>query len=219
MTAAAIRGRRDHAEMKAAESGKKKPRATELDVWPIVVENEIRNTPDNPTAAKQLMAWVKTKGTKEMQEFLFKIRGKLSALIDDIWRWEHVERDVFVAKQSRLDALRSAAVAPCVSQRRWVHHVAESFRLNGIDAVELCQDIYNTCAVGRSEQVPVIVLAGAKGGEGKSFFLKPLNTIFGEDGVFGTPEAGAFPMTSILGKKVAFLDEFGFSEDIVSHAA
>ena len=58
-------------------------------------------------------------------------------------------------------------------------------------AAELCQDIYNACAVGRSEQAPIIVLAGAKGGEGKLFFLKPLNTIFGEDGVFRIPEAGS----------------------------
>ena len=218
MTADAIRARRQYAEMKCAEAGKKQPRVSEMDVWPVVVANKIRNTPDSPHADKQLMAWVKNYGTVEMQQFCFKQRAKLKSLIDDIWMWENVENDVQIALQSRMQVLTAAATSPCVCSGAWAAQVAESFRVNGINASELCGDILTSMKCGRSEQVPVIVLAGARGGEGKSMFLKPMLEIFGHEAVFCKPEKGNFPLVDLPGKKVAFLDEWRFDESIISYA-
>jgi hypothetical protein len=189
-----------------------------MDVWPIVVQNHIKNTPDDMTADQRLAAWVMTRGTVAMQHFVFKHRARLNSLIDDIWVWETMEQDLKVARTSRLEALRAAAAEPCACGGRWAHHVLMSFQLNGIDIAALCHDILVACTSGRSEAVPVIVLAGARGGEGKSLFLKALLTVFGLRHVFVSPEVGNFPMVELPGKNVAFLGEWRFGSDIVSFA-
>eukprot|EP00973_Karenia_brevis_P062238 8657550-Karenia_brevis.AAC.1 len=88
LTASALRARRLQADKKAAEQGISAPRITEMDVWPIVVQQGFENTPDDMTAAKQLQAWAKKHASLPMRDFLFKHRAKLSALINDIWSWE-----------------------------------------------------------------------------------------------------------------------------------
>ena len=123
-----------------------------------------------------------------------------------------------IARRSRIEILMAAAAAPCVCHGAWSAQVAESFRINGIDAAELCRDIFTALKLGRSERVPVIVLAGARGGEGKSLFLKPLLEIYGHDHVFSKPEKGNFPLVDLPGKRVALLDEWRFSERIISTA-
>ena len=218
LTAKAIQARREAKDKNAAEKGKQAPRVNDLDVWHIVVKNKICNTADDMTGAQQLITWAKTRATLQMQQFLFKNRGRLNPLIDDIWMWESVEQDMAVARATRLEALQSAAAAPCVCQGHWTHHVATSFHMNGIDVPMLCRDILEACSVGRSEAVPVIVLAGARGGEGKSLFLKALQSVFGHMHVFNTPEMGSFPMLELPGKKVAFLDEWRFASGVLSYA-
>ena len=59
LTAAAIQGRRHRAEQKAAEAAKSAARPSEMDVWPIVVTNRIRNTADDCTAVDQLIAYAR----------------------------------------------------------------------------------------------------------------------------------------------------------------
>ena len=71
-------------DKKAAESGKLAARITEVDVWPIVVRNNIRNTHDDMNGARTLMAWAVDHASAPMRDFLFKHRSRLSALIDDI---------------------------------------------------------------------------------------------------------------------------------------
>ena len=218
VTAAALQARRLKADRKAAEKGKAAPRITEMDVWPIVVRHGFKNTPDDMTAAQQLQAWAKQSASTPMCEFLFKHRSKLAALIDDIWEWELVEQSLAIARQPRMEALSAAATAPCLCHGLWVTHVMESFRLNGIDVPGLCRNILEALQHGRRESTPVIVLAGARGGEGKSLFLKALFSVYGDCHVFGSPEAGNFPFLNLLGKKLAFLDEWRFNAEIVSYA-
>ena len=68
------------------------------------------------------------------------------------------------------------------------------------------------------EVVPVVALVGARGGEGKSFFLKGLHAVYGDDYVFNTPEAGNFPLMDLPGKQVVFLDEWRFDTRVLSFA-
>jgi hypothetical protein len=216
-TASAIEARRLRTDRKAAEEQKPSARITEIDVWPIVVRNNFRNTPDDMNAHMALMDWAVDYGSTPMRDFLFKHRARLGSLIDDIWKWENVKDDLAVARLRRLDALHKAAGKPCRCQGLWAHHVLESFRLNGIDAAELCGDVLTALVSGRSESLPVIVLAGARGGEGKSMFLKALYGVFGEEHVFITPEAGNFPLVDLPGRKVIFLDEWRFDDTVLSY--
>ena len=219
-TAAAIEARRAKTDRKAAEQGKPATRITEVDVWPIVVRNNIRNTHDDMNGAKALMAWAVEHASIPMRDFLFKHRSRLNALVDDIWKWENVKEDLAVARLSRIQALHAAAQRPCLFQGpcQWTHHVQESFRANDVDAKELCGTILKVLTAGRCESVPVVVLAGARGGEGKSLLLKALFSVYGIEHVFISPEAGSFPLMELPGKKVVFLDEWRFDDEVLSYA-
>lgn len=218
-TAAALEARRLKTDRQAAEKGKPSARISEIDIWPIVVRNNIRNTADDMNAAEALMAWAVDCASKPMVDFLFKHRARLNGLIDDIWKWQNVKEDLGHARLSGLQTLHKAVSKPCVCRGVWAHHVRVSFRLNGINAEELCCDILHSIESGRCESVPVIVLAGARGGEGKSLFLKALYAVFGEENVFSTPEKGNFAMVELPGKKAAFLDEWRFNDKVLSYAA
>ena len=220
-TAAALEARRVKTDKKAAESGKLAARITEVDVWPIVVRNNIRNTHDDMNGARTLMAWAVDHASAPMRDFLFKHRSRLSALIDDIWKWENVKEDLAIARCCRTQALQAAAQRPCMSQGQgpchWTHYVLESFKANAIDIAELCATILNALASGRCESVPVVVLAGSRGGEGKSLFLKALFSVFGYEHIFISPETGAFPLIDLPGKKVVFLDDWRFDDKVLSY--
>eukprot|EP00973_Karenia_brevis_P027781 3828843-Karenia_brevis.AAC.1 len=79
-----------------------------------------------------------------------------------------------------MDAMHEAAKSDCICQGTWLTHVKESFQANAIPVPELCHDILHALREGRNETVPVIVLAGSRGGEGKSLFLKALFAVFGD---------------------------------------
>ena len=89
---------------------------------------------------------------------------------------------------------------------------------NAIDLQELCSDVLRSLLHGRSETTLVLVMAGAKGGEGKSFFLKPLLALFGEDHVFPSPEPGTFPLMDLPGKRVVLLDDWRFDKTVLQYA-
>ena len=123
-TAAAIRARREKTDLKAAEASKPAARITEVDVWPIVVQHNIRNTHDDVNGEEELMAWAVDHASIPMRDFLFKSRGQLNALIDDVWKWENVRPNLVRARRGRIEALRAALAGPCASQAlasgRWL---------------------------------------------------------------------------------------------------
>ena len=79
-----------------------------------------------------------------------------------------MQADLARSRRGRNEALQVAVAGPCICSGGWTRHVKESFHINGIDVAELCADILKAMTEGRSESVPVVVLAGARGGEGKS---------------------------------------------------
>jgi hypothetical protein len=97
--------------------------------------------------------------------------------------------------------------------------VKASFEANSIDVQALCSDILAALQQGRSATTPVIVLAGTRGGEGKSVLLKALLSVFGANHVFLTPDRQNFALLGLPGKKVAFLDEWRFNDAIISFPA
>ena len=220
ITANALRANRLKREHDAAEAGEQEPRVTELDVWALVVRSGVKNTDDNRHAHLELASYAKKHCSVIMCAWLFKNRMKLPNLIDDVWQWERVEELAAVARQTRMEALDSASQSPCVCSGQWPAFVTSSLAQNGINAGELCHDIYASLQHGRSETTPIVVLAGAQGGEGKSVLLKPLLSVFSSpQAVFGTPERGNFPLLDLPFAKVAFLDEYRFDPRIVSYTS
>jgi hypothetical protein len=219
LTAKALAAKRLRVDREAAAEEEEAPCITELDVWPIVVRHNMRNTADDETAHLQLKAWVKQHGTARMQKFLFKIRSRLPALIDDIWEWEQVEQSLPFAQMSRMDALGAASQAGCSCGGQWADIVKKSFDANNINVEALCSDILAALQQGRGATTPVIVLAGVRGGEGKSVLLKALLAVFGVSHVFLTPEQPNFALLGLPGKKVIFLDEWRFNNAIISFQA
>ena len=216
-TGPAVAARRAFADNSAAEQGKKGPKVTEFDMYPIVLKLGIRNTPDYACAHLDLVDHVKKHCSTAMQAWAFKNMGSLKQVIDKIWRFENVEHDIFRAREPRVEAIRRAAKEECVCGGEWLTAVTESFMCNHINVRELCCDIMRSLSTGRHESLPVVVLAGANGGEGKSMFLKGLYAVFGKGAVFNVPERGNFPFVDLeKGPKVIFLDEWRFVNKIVS---
>lgn len=214
LTAAALRKRMEMKYLKAAADGEQE-KITELDVWPIVVENGFRDAPDEHIAHLKLVAHAKQHCSQAMQGFLFKRRHTLPGLIESIWQWEDVDAILADATRSRVDTLRAAASGSCVCAGRWAAAVAQSVIMNSIPLQELCTDMFRALQQGRDETTLVVVLAGASGGEGKSMFLKPLIPLFGSENVFPCPEPGTFPLLDLPGKKVVLLDDWRFNKTVL----
>ena len=217
LTASATRNRRLAMDMSAAESGKAAPKITDLDVYPVVVRQDICNSADYPFAHLELIAYAKKHCSVPMQAYVWKHRARLPGLIDDVWQWENVEDVLKTVKESRYNAVQRAACSPCVCNGDWLTAVVSSFLLNHVDVQALSADVLHAIVHGRSETTPVVVLAGSSGGEGKSLFLKGLFALFGEEMVFQMPEKSNFPLLNLdKGPKVAFLDEWRFVNNSVS---
>jgi hypothetical protein len=219
LTAAATAARRLAQEHKAAEEGQREPRATELDVWPLVVKNGFKNTPNCRNAHLELIEFAKRCCSYATQAFLFKIRSRLPELIDDIWQWETVEETLLLGRRSRVESMRAAWATACVCSGLYGTAVVESLHANSIDVRQVCVDIMASLHLGRCEKVPVLVFAGSRGGEGKSLFLKSLFTVFGYEYVFSKPEVSSFPLLDLPGKSVAFLDDWRFDDSVLSYSS
>ena len=220
VTAKALEAKRRKLVNAACEAGSKDPRATDLDVWALVVRTGIRNTDDDRAAYLRLVAYAKENCDEAMLHYLWKRRNHLPTIIDDIWLWENAADAAASAARTRVQCLRVAVASACVCGGGWTAYVMRSLAMNGVDADELSRDVWSAFNDGRSETTPVIVLAGQSGGEGKSAFLKPLDPLFGGGAsVFNvTKESGNFPLLDLPMAKVAFLDDFRFDKDLVSYA-
>jgi len=218
MTAKAVLARRRYAEDRAAEEGKPEPKVKELDLYGVVVDKGFRNSDDDRTAHKQLIVHAMQKGSAGMRDLLWKQRARLPSIIDDIWAWHDMEVTLVQERMTRIEALKACASGTCVCGGVWLSTVLRGFMLNKIDVKGLCKDVLSLLTAGRSPSSPVLTLAGALGGEGKSIFLKAIINVIGQDQVFGSPVPGNFPMLGLLDSKVCFFDEWRFDQEVVPWA-
>ena len=214
-TAKALGARRLRVEQAASARGKGAPRVREVDVWPVVVASGVRITGSGVHAEHRLIQYAKSHCSDTMVAFLFKNRHRLAAFIRAAWEWEEVDAALATASSSRMQLLQAALAKGCVCGGDWLHHIQVSFRTNGINAAELCHYTLHALERGRHESVKAVVLLGRHGGEGKSMFLRPLDTIFGEEYVQRCPQPGRFPLLGLDEKKIALLDEWHFDTDIL----
>ncbi|CAK9054506.1 SAM domain-containing protein (Fragment) [Durusdinium trenchii] len=215
VTAAALSRRREKKVKDAAATGKPEPRPTEMDLYAVIVKNGFKNTPDDANAAARLIAYLKVHGTPALVSFAFKNRAKLPALIDDVWSWEKVEDYLETHAKCRLDQLYAAASAACQCHGRWMPRALLSLSCNGVPAEAFCKDVFTLLRDGRRADVPVMVLMGRFGGEGKSFLLAPLRPMYGQAHIQATPQRGSFPLLGLESKKVALLDDWCFDESVI----
>ena len=215
-TAKALQKRRESKVLQAAASGSKEPRPSEIDVWPLIVMHNIRNTDDNREAHVQLMKKAKEVCSPAMQAYLFRIRRTLPTLIDDVWQWEEASDRVELSTKSRMGALFDAMETPCRCHGEWWPCIQGALVANGISASLLAHDFYLNFDSGRSETVPVIVLGGLHGGEGKSLLLSPIPAVLGEEYVLQGLASGAFPMVDMPSKKAVILNEWKFQSAPIS---
>ena len=218
LTAAALQRRRTMSAAAASEAGRPEPRVTEMDIYALVVRCGFQNRNDERHAHQQLIQYVKNHCSAATQAFVFRIRDRLPKLIDDIWAWERVDDALAVAEQTRLQAVQAAAIAQCTCHGEWAALVVASLMLNGIPIAELRRQVLGALTRGRSETAPVLVLAGVRGGEGKSLFLKPLLTVFGAQNVFCQPQKNAFPLMDLPGNKVVLLGDWRFTQVVLPFA-
>ena len=164
------------------------------------------------------MEHLKTYGSPALVNLAWRLRSRLSSIIDDVWSWETVSESLAVLGKTRQELLAAAAASQCVCNGDWYEYVMSNFRANSIDVRGLCRDVYTAICEGRTPTTPLVVLAGARGGEGKSVCLKALWSVYGSENVFPTPAKSNYPLLDLETKKVAFLDEYRFSAAVLPYA-
>ncbi|CAE8655280.1 unnamed protein product [Polarella glacialis] len=214
-TVAATQRRRETKVKEACEAGRPEPRPTEMDLYAVIVRHGFRNTPDDMFAEKRLIQHLKDYGSPALVNLAFKIRRQLPALIDDVWSWETVDDTLSLQGQPRIERLFAAAREACNCNGQWRYLAEACLRLNCINARSICSDVFLLLRDGRRTDRPVLVLMGRFGGEGKSFFLAPLRSIYGQQNVQATPQPGSFPLLNLETKKVVLMDEWAFDSAVV----
>jgi len=133
LTAAALKRRSAHKYMAAAELGKQE-KITELDVFPVVVNNGFRPGTDSDDADLKLVEFAKGSCSTAMQHSLFRLdrRDQLKGLTKTIWKWETVGTTLAAACMSRMALLDAAAKSDCVCGGQWATQVTKSSLANEI---------------------------------------------------------------------------------------
>ena len=188
-------------------------------MWALVVRSRVRNITESRNAWMQLVSYAKAHCGEAMVHYLWKKRALLPTMIDDIWLWEGIDDAAQAAMRTRAQTLAAALGSPCVCNGAWLAFVISNFTQNEINIPDLCADVLKGLTDGRSETTPVVVLAGAQGGEGKSVFLMVLNVMFEGFVCNVTRNSGNFPLLDIMNAKVAFLAEFRFDPRVLSWAS
>ena len=215
-TAAAMARRRQACVKHASEEGRREPKPTELDLYAIIVQQVFRNTADDQHAVKRLVQYLKLHGSPALVAFAFHNRQKLAGILEDVWAWESVDDALIFGTQTRFERLQQASTEPCACGGAWRHYAELALHRNGINKKDVCSHVVRLLKEGRHEAVPVLVFVGKYGGEGKSFFLAPLRSLYGVDNVQGSPLEGGYPLLGLETKKVALLDEYRFCEQSLS---
>ena len=217
MTVAAIKAKRERAMIRASEEGKPDPRPTLMDLYAAVVQAGFRNTPDDQHAAGKLIQHLK--GTSmSLYALAFKMRSQLPGFINDVWAWESVGETVAVTSLPRMKRVELAAGRPCVCGGQWPRQAHCVFRNNDLDPVEFFSEVHRSLQRGRGPTTKVVVLAGERGGEGKSYLLAPLRKVFGDEHVQESPQPGSFPLIGLERKSVVLMDDWRFDEAVLRMA-
>jgi len=212
--AAALAKWREDSRKARAVKGKKELRVRPVDLWPVVVA---QNIPASAGGPEMLMAWAKRCGGEAMVEFLFTNWPKVPEFISRSWQVERVEETADKFSKTRLELLKEAACKPCVCGGGcWRRAAMQLFQANGIAPADWAGRVLDSLVHGRRKG-RLICHAGLVGNEGKSFLLGPLPEVYGHDGVFLSPSSANFPLMGLENARVVLLDDWRFNETLLSY--
>ena len=213
VTSKAVAERREAARRARAEKGKADKRFSDLDLWPVVVGENVQA---DEKAAEVLTAYAKRCGGKAMFEYCFKNWDRLPGLVARCWAVETVEDCVDRHARSRLELLEDAFNSQCACGGRWHSSAVQLMQHNGISIDEWRAAMLYSLEHGRKKG-SLVCHAGREGNEGKSFLLAPLECVYGVSGVFSDVTKGGFPLYGMEKCRMAVLDDWRFNEDLVSY--
>ena len=214
VNAAYLQDFREKQRQARAGQGKGEARVREVDLWPIIVQQNIAADEVGP---EKLMSYAKRCGGPALVDFCFSNWDKLQGIIAKSWKAEKVEEFVETATRSRIELLHNAQVGDCTCGGQWATFARTILNQNGHDPAEWCIAVTQALASGRSKG-NLVTHAGFEGNEGKSFLSRPLPLVYGEENVFVTPPKSAFPLLGLEKARLVWLDDWRFNEDLISWA-
>jgi hypothetical protein len=213
VTAKALAKLREKKRLHKAEHGKREPKFEDIDLWPVVISQNIF---DGPRAPEVLMAYAKRCGGAAMTKFCFRNWPKLPELISRCWQVEKVEQHVAQAGKTRMQVLRDATGNPCTCKGQWMLLAKDILEKNNIPVQAWTAAMLHSLQYGRSKGT-LVCHAGYVGNEGKSFLYGGLEKVYGEENVFTTPSKGGFPLLGLERCRLALLDDWRFNEDLMAY--
>lgn len=215
VTTKALAKLRERERQQRHADGKGEKRCREVDIWPIVVEQNIQPGADS---AERVMAYAKRCGGPMLVEFCFQHWDRLQAIVEKSWKAQQVEDFVSFHNKSRWQVLQDALSSPCACEGAWTAYARQVLQQNDIPAATWCQAVNVALQEGRAKG-SLVCHAGLRGNEGKSFLLRPLLKVFGSTGVFVAPPAkSSFPLMGLEKARMAWLDDWRFNEDVIPYA-
>jgi len=214
VTAKASAKRREKERLGKAAEGKSEPRFRDVDLWPIVIQE---NIPVDELSAERVMLYAKRCGGYAMVDFCFHNWDRLPALVARSWKVERVENYIEQHSKSRIDILHEAASGTCACGGEWLAMALKILKQNNINPCDWTDAVWQAFVEGRAKG-NLVCHAGLVGNEGKRWFWRPLNMIFEGEGVFVAPPKGGFPFMGLERARLTWLDDWRFNEDIISYA-
>ena len=148
VSAKKLEAQREDQRRSRAAQGKAEQRVREVDLWPIVVRENI--APDE-VCAEKLMAYAKRSGGRALVDFCFANWDKLPGIVAKSWKTEKVEDFVAVAAQSRMEILAASRNAPCACGGQWADFARTILSQNGHDPLEWRKAVTDSLLAGRSK--------------------------------------------------------------------
>ena len=155
-------------------------------------------------------------GLSDLSDFVYNMREEaLKALIRKAWDMAAARKNVESAKKrDRLDILlKYRYEEECVCNGLWLTCAREVLQLNNLDETVFTTALLNNIKFGRAKFRNVLLIGESNCA--KTFLLKPLTTIYGND-VFENPASHKYGWGNSANKTVMLLQDFRWSNDVIA---
>ena len=186
-----------------------KKRLTLLQVSEIIQQKSIKTRTELLALAQQQ----KNEGKTDLAEFIMNRQPKIIAqLLKTTWDMFNAQAKLDRSRKTRLELLTEAAEGECVDgcEGNWLRLAEKVLTTNGIELTEFATAVYNLLDKGRGKYRNVMLTGPANCG--KTFLLKPLNSIYH---TFKNPATCTFAWVGVENAECIFLNDFRWNEKII----